>query len=336
MEDFCSDTPKNTHLFSSSSSSFSSSSVAAIRKTPHCVSLKKASLTRRGYKSFEDWSANPNHLYIGRTMSHHVAGAQGSKWGNPFKVNKSEKNSRKKCLKRYEDHIRNDPDLFNAVMELEGKELGCWCKPSLCHGDILIKLFKERQCTNSNPCFSNSDSVTTKSQSSPINDLSVEYQTTILSKESDGKCPVNVKCTSRDQEITEEGNGSFENNYAVFAPLRLTGGGDTSFECQENINSEYQGSGIFENSITNSDSPCEALSSVNQDNSMSEQDIRDVLYEAGYTIEAIENIITSKAGNLNKSLNLSETKESDDGCITGKNCIRVRFEDVVTQWDCCK
>ena len=27
----------------------------------------------------------------------------------------------------------------------EGKELGCWCKPSPCHGDILIKLFKERQ-----------------------------------------------------------------------------------------------------------------------------------------------------------------------------------------------
>ena len=44
---------------------------------------------------------------------------------------------------------------------------------------------------------------------------------------------------------------------------------------------------------------------------MSEQDIRDVLYEAGYTIEAIENIITSKAGNLNKSLDLSETIESD-------------------------
>ena len=44
---------------------------------------------------------------------------------------------------------------------------------------------------------------------------------------------------------------------------------------------------------------------------MSEQDIRDVLFEAGYTIEAIEEIITSKSGNLNKSLNSSETIESD-------------------------
>ena len=25
--------------------------------------------------------------------------------------------------------------------------LGCWCKPFRCHGDILIKLFKERKCS---------------------------------------------------------------------------------------------------------------------------------------------------------------------------------------------
>ena len=137
--------------FSSSFSSFPSSSTTAIKKAPHCVSLKKASLTRRGYESFEDWNSDPNHLYIGRDMSHHVAGALGSKWGNPFKPKKSNKKSLKKCLERYEDYIRNNPDLFNAVLELEGKEIGCWCKPSPCHGDILIKLFKERQRTN--PCW---------------------------------------------------------------------------------------------------------------------------------------------------------------------------------------
>ena len=69
-------------------------------------------------------------------MSHYVAGALGSKWGNPFKAKKRNKKSVKKCLERYEDHIRKDPDLFNAIMELEGKELGCWCKPSQCHVDI--------------------------------------------------------------------------------------------------------------------------------------------------------------------------------------------------------
>ena len=102
------------------------------------MSLKKFSLAGRGYNSFEDWISDPNHLYIGRNMSHHVAGALGSKWGNPFRYKKGNKSSRKKCLERYENHIRKNSDLFNAVMELEGKELGCWCKPSPCHGDILI------------------------------------------------------------------------------------------------------------------------------------------------------------------------------------------------------
>ena len=129
--------------------SLSSSSSTVIKKPPHCVSLKKYALTGRGFKSFEDWNSDPNHIYIGRDMSHYVPEALGSKWGNPFRAKKSNKNSLNKCLKRYEDRIRKDPHLFNAVMELEGKELGCWCKPSPCHGDILIKLFKERQAKNS-------------------------------------------------------------------------------------------------------------------------------------------------------------------------------------------
>ena len=83
----------------SSTSSFSSSSDTGVKIIPHCVSLKKSSLTRRGYKSFEDWNSDPNHIYIGREMSHHVAGALGSKWGNPFKAKKSNKNSLNKCLR---------------------------------------------------------------------------------------------------------------------------------------------------------------------------------------------------------------------------------------------
>ena len=80
-------------------------------------------------------------------MSHHIPGALGSKWGNRFTFKKGDEDSLKQCLVRYENQIRKNPDLFNAVVELEGKEIGCWCKPSPCHGDILIKLFKERQGT---------------------------------------------------------------------------------------------------------------------------------------------------------------------------------------------
>ena len=102
-------------------SSSSSSSAAAITKTPHCVSLKKIPLARRGYESFEDWqNSNPNHLYIGRGMFHFVPGAVASKWENPFKPLNGDKKSLEKCLERYEDRVRRTPDLFNALMELEG------------------------------------------------------------------------------------------------------------------------------------------------------------------------------------------------------------------------
>ena len=90
----------------SAPSSLSSFSVAAIKKIPHTVSLKKWALARRGYKSFKDWNSDPSHLYIGRNMTHHIAGAVGSKWGNPYIADKTNKNSLKKCLERYEDHIR--------------------------------------------------------------------------------------------------------------------------------------------------------------------------------------------------------------------------------------
>ena len=87
----CSSTSSSSTPFSCSSSSVTDTT----KISPHCVSLKKASLSRRGYKSFEDWNSNPNHVYIGRNMSHHVPGALGSKWGNPFKPKKSNKYSLK-------------------------------------------------------------------------------------------------------------------------------------------------------------------------------------------------------------------------------------------------
>ena len=56
-------------------------------------------------------------------------------------------------------------------------------------------------------------------------------------------------------------------------PLRLNGGGDASFENQGRFNPEHQGSVMK--------------------TSLSEQDIRDVLFEAGYTIEEIDNVLAA-------------------------------------------
>ena len=269
------------------------------------MSLKKLSLKKRGYKSFEDWNSDPNHEYIGRNMSRHVAGALGSKWGNPYKPKKGNKNSLKRCLERYENHIRRNPRLFNAVMELEGKELGCWCKPSPCHGDILIKLFRERQGILSYPSCSMSN---IPSISSPLR----------LTGGGSG-------CTSdcqEDDEVGFQGDGLFVNIPSICStPL----GGENIPECEDvtsddaiaqgnkilsfvnhesqgNLdNTEFQSSSIFVNNppissqssqnsqyVLNENDP----ESANRVDSMLEQDIRGILLETGYTIEEISDIIS--------------------------------------------
>ena len=102
--------------------------------------VKKKDLQNRGFRDFEDWNSKENTLYIGRNMSFYVPGTIKSKWHNPFTV---KKHGRDQCLTLYEEYIRNTPELYEFLHELEGKELGCWCSPEPCHGHILIKLYLE-------------------------------------------------------------------------------------------------------------------------------------------------------------------------------------------------
>lgn len=68
---------------------------------------------------------DPYDVYIGR----------GSKWGNPFKI--GEHGDREEVISKYEAYIMSNPELISQLHELNGKVLGCWCKPKTCHGDIL-------------------------------------------------------------------------------------------------------------------------------------------------------------------------------------------------------
>lgn len=70
-------------------------------------------------------------VYIGRP----------SKWGNPFVIGQD--GTRDEVIKKYETWIRTQQHLLDALPELKGKILGCWCKPKSCHGDVLTKLVKE-------------------------------------------------------------------------------------------------------------------------------------------------------------------------------------------------
>ena len=71
-------------------------------------------------------------VYIGR----------GSKWGNPYIIGKD--GTREEVMKKYKKYIMNEPVLLSSLYQLDGKVLGCWCRPKSCHGDVLVKLIKER------------------------------------------------------------------------------------------------------------------------------------------------------------------------------------------------
>lgn len=67
-------------------------------------------------------------VYIGRP----------SKWGNPFPLKKGE--DRQAAVEKYRAWLVGQKDLMASLVELRGKTLGCWCKPQLCHADVLAEL----------------------------------------------------------------------------------------------------------------------------------------------------------------------------------------------------
>lgn len=109
-------------------------------KIPKVVNISQASLKEQGYENLMHWLEDPDHIYIGRTMRF-VPGARKSKWANPFSKKKC---GHQKCIELYQEYILENDELLRDLHELEGKILGCWCKPAICHGDILAKLVTER------------------------------------------------------------------------------------------------------------------------------------------------------------------------------------------------
>ncbi|KKN59195.1 hypothetical protein LCGC14_0544210 [marine sediment metagenome] len=71
-------------------------------------------------------------VYIGR----------GSKWGNPFIIGKD--GNREEVISKYEAYFMAHLSLIDDLPELEGKILGCFCKPQDCHGDILVRMVEDK------------------------------------------------------------------------------------------------------------------------------------------------------------------------------------------------
>jgi hypothetical protein len=69
-------------------------------------------------------------VYIGRP----------SVFGNPYVIGTD--GTRQQVIDLFETYAREN--LTHEIKQLkEDDVLGCWCKPQPCHGDIIIKLWRE-------------------------------------------------------------------------------------------------------------------------------------------------------------------------------------------------
>jgi hypothetical protein len=82
-------------------------------------------------------------------QAHAVYVGRPSKWGNPFthitgdhpNPNVTIVASRNEAIDRYEEWLMAHPELVVAAQrELRGKHLICYCAPSRCHADILLRI----------------------------------------------------------------------------------------------------------------------------------------------------------------------------------------------------
>lgn len=105
----------------------------------------KVANIRPQHQNLKEWCEDPNNVYIGRRgivfINNVRYPAKDSIYANPYKVSKTL--TREDVIRMYRDYIVKKISLGEIDIEaLRGKNLGCWCKPEACHGDVLIELLE--------------------------------------------------------------------------------------------------------------------------------------------------------------------------------------------------
>jgi hypothetical protein len=109
----------------------------------------KVKYIRPEYDNLKIWMKNKNNEYIGRKGVVFIDGERFQKcdsiWCNPYKIDKN--NTREDVLHKYEKYIIDKiykEGLYEKLDILKNKNLGCWCCPEACHGDILLKIINNK------------------------------------------------------------------------------------------------------------------------------------------------------------------------------------------------
>lgn len=75
-------------------------------------------------------------VYIGR-----AGRGEDGYFGNPFTTGSS--GGRREAIARFKtyflERIDKDAEFKTRVLALKGKQLGCFCKPKACHGDVIAE-----------------------------------------------------------------------------------------------------------------------------------------------------------------------------------------------------
>lgn len=68
-----------------------------------------------------------------------------SSFANTYKIDKD--GTRDEVIQKYKiwvrEKLKNDISLQKELISMKGKNLGCWCYPEPCHGNILLELIDE-------------------------------------------------------------------------------------------------------------------------------------------------------------------------------------------------
>lgn len=67
-------------------------------------------------------------------------------YSNPYKIGTD--GTREEVVDKFRIYffarIKDDLNFKEKVDKLDGRILGCWCKPRLCHGDIYVEYFGDK------------------------------------------------------------------------------------------------------------------------------------------------------------------------------------------------
>lgn len=96
---------------------------------------------RASDKTQEELKKMPTTVVHCKKESYDVYIGRPSIFGNPYTIGKD--GDREEVLVAYQVYfdkrIESDKEFRDAVEQLKGKRLGCWCKPLACHGDIIAE-----------------------------------------------------------------------------------------------------------------------------------------------------------------------------------------------------